>query len=98
MTPVDILKSARALVAQPERWCQGHGGRYGDAVCCLVALNDASKGDHVGDKYDHAKSYFTAAIQRRYVAQWNDDPWRTHAEVLSAFDRAIALAEKEAQS
>lgn len=30
------------------------------------------------------------------IVTWNDVPWRTHAEVLDAMDRAIRLA-KEAQ-
>jgi hypothetical protein len=33
------------------------------------------------------------AIGERFIGDWNDAPGRTHAEVLEAFDRAIALAE-----
>jgi len=29
------------------------------------------------------------------VAAWNDKPGRTHAEVIAAFDRAIAKQETE---
>jgi hypothetical protein len=31
------------------------------------------------------------------IASWNDDPNRTHSEVLSALDCAIALAESSGQ-
>jgi hypothetical protein len=30
---------------------------------------------------------------RRPVANWNDDPWRTHADVIGAIDGAIAALE-----
>lgn len=32
------------------------------------------------------------------IARWNDQPIRSFADVLAAFDRAIALAEQEAGS
>ena len=43
--------------------------------------------------------YFLIAINARVceIPSWNDAPERTHAEVLDAFDRAIALAESENQ-
>lgn len=36
------------------------------------------------------------AVVGMKVEAWNDAPERTHAEVLEAFDRAIALAESRA--
>lgn len=35
------------------------------------------------------------AYKEETIILWNDAPKRTHAEVMCAFDRAIALAEKE---
>jgi hypothetical protein len=32
-------------------------------------------------------------VVKRNIIQFNDDPATTHADVLAAFDRAIALAE-----
>lgn len=37
-----------------------------------------------------------ALRSRGTTVGWNDSPKRTHTQVLAAFDRAIALAEKEA--
>jgi hypothetical protein len=34
----------------------------------------------------------------RPVANWNDDPWRTHADVIAAFDGAIAALDTSAVS
>ena len=48
--------------------------------------------------YRQAESFLMDAIERKageryqYLAPWNDSPERTHAEVLQAFDWAIAAS------
>lgn len=41
---------------------------------------------------DRAHSFFAKAIDPPLIAKWNDEPGRTHTEVLAAFDRAIDSA------
>jgi hypothetical protein len=92
MTPSQILKKARAKVARG--WCQG--AMYGDngAVCALGAVWQA-EGPDLRD--DLAREAISAAAQAldpyfTHLADWNDAPHRTKAEVLAAFDLAIELA------
>jgi hypothetical protein len=50
--------------------------------------------------YTAVKKVLQSAVGTSYaggVANWNDAPERTQAEVLAAFDRAIELAEQEAR-
>lgn len=101
MTPLETLKTARALVANG--WTQETFARDGsgsavrsraeNAVCfCATgAISRACRSDH--DAYQLAY----AAIERvvgEPPATWNDSRHRTQAEVVAAFDRAIELEEK----
>jgi len=44
--------------------------------------------------YQEAYGFFRSVVGGCHVT-WNDDPARTHAEVLAAFDRAAEMAEGE---
>lgn len=98
MTTKEILIAARAKIDAPERWTQGVVARNADghptyisaenAVCWCIAGAITSVG---GD--DVACGVFLRATGTKHIGKWNDDPTRTHAEVLAAFDRAIAAAE-----
>jgi len=95
MTPVQILKAARAKIEKPEDWGQGDSVRRGCPIghtfCSLEAIYSCQKsGDAVA-----AEVILRGVIGRKDVLSWNDASERTHAEVLEAFDRAIALAEAQ---
>lgn len=105
MTPVEILRAARAKVAQG--WTQGADGRDIDgrpsymsgepATCWCVsgAIHSVSRA-HWYDPFVALDCFRKAAgCHCEGIADWNDAHGRTQAEVLAAFDRAIELAEKQ---
>lgn len=94
MKPVDVLKKARELVARPGGWCQGDvfGG---DACCALGATSSVVSDDGDDGPASDAEDILRKAIGTNRLADWNDAPGRTQAEVVAAFDKAIALAEEE---
>lgn len=110
MKAVTVLKRARKLLSNPERWTKGafakdrRGQRVpsGDpkAVCyCAAGALKRCAGN--GVLWVVATSYLVRAARRgnyspANVWYYNDHPRRTHAQVMRWFDRAIALAEKEA--
>lgn len=93
-----ILMEAKALVATPDKWWTGWPKHQtGNTLCVGQAICLRSHDSHL------AFSYFYRAIgaiqpairSHTPIFDWNDYPTRTHAEVMQAFDRAIALAEKD---
>lgn len=94
MKPSEVLRAARKLVEDPALWARGTG-YDGCALCVSMAISEAAKVSGVCS----ADFIFARAIgvkdETAGVYAWNDAPERTHAEVLEAFDRAIALAESE---
>lgn len=108
MTTLDILKAARAKVAQG--WTQGESARdaYGkpraataqDAVCwCVIGAIDSVVWPNF-----QPRSEPIAVIRKAIglespwmpitsLADWNDAKTRTQAEILAAFDKAIVAEE-----
>lgn len=101
MTPLEILKAARELIAVPERWTQGalakaYDGEslwYGDnratCFCAEGALKRVCLSD--GDSYDAYMELSDAAGMPAH--HFNDS--HTHPEVIALFDRAITAAEAQ---
>lgn len=90
---LDILISARAWLADPDRWIQGASWHNADGVYTdnpAAVVQTCAIGAVALIDYDH---YFDAVNQLREamggvaVDDFNDE--HTHAEVLAAFDRAI---------
>lgn len=102
MDTVDILKAARAKIARPEDW--GKGRRVYDRpkeTCCAAEAIEEVAGDPWGfEEFNRRKPAFRALYnaaglewEKKYpdsLPEWNDAPERTHAQVLAAFDLAIA--------
>lgn len=96
MKPFEILVTARAVLADPAKWGKGVRGenRPDDTYCVMDALY-AEPNTRCGDALDAcALIKITAGETEEYwrahgIADWNDAPERTHAEVLAALDRAI---------
>ena len=91
------LTEARALIDQPEKWTQGVSSlntEGGVAYCAREALVQVCGDDE--DWADELSVHLIRSINRpaeyedSALTDWNDAPTRTHAEVMQAFDRAIA--------
>lgn len=102
MTPAEILRKARDLISVPERWTKGElarsaGGykvspRSSNATCwCIEGALIKASGEWA---YETRAIKLMMQIVNSVLHGWNDAPKRTHAEVLGAFDHAIALAEQ----
>lgn len=101
LSTVDVLHRARELIAEPEHWTQGAPARDRRGDSCDVFNKHAVSWCVVGvicragltEARNDALEAFARVIFGGIVP-WNEDPERTHAEVLAAFDRAIAAAEQ----
>ena len=96
---VAVLSRARELISDERRWCKRAfavawldipvhaGSRFARRYCALGAIKRA--GRELGLPVDAANR----ALEWQSiipVADWNDDRKRTHADVIVAFDAAIA--------
>jgi hypothetical protein len=96
---VAVLSRARELISDERRWCKRvfavawldipvhAGSRLARRYCALGAIKRA--GRELGLSVDDANR----ALEWQTiipVADWNDDRERTHADVIVAFDAAIA--------
>lgn len=97
MRPVEVLRAARELLSEPERWTKGLFCRVVDGwhCCCVMGAFVAVCPTDIAF---HCSLFRRAAgvPDEMPLSEWNDAPERTHAEVLAAFDKAIELAEQEA--
>ena len=108
MTPesIELLQSARELIAAPQHWTKGSYRRYRRtgqrAYCVLGAIHESLwADDYTPERYAAIK---TPAIASLYMAipkdfmgglpEYNDARRTTHADILALFDRAIELARK----
>lgn len=102
MTTLAILRQARALIDTPEKWSNigYYDDRGGGKVCALQALRNAG-----GYQWDNPRVLAAATALARAagldgdadwydVGEWNDN--HAHADVMAAFDRAIAAEEAKA--
>src|SRR5688572_29644934 len=97
-TASQVLMAARALISDPAVWGQGQYGMSGSVpggrICSAMAIYEAASPCEAVER-EPAYRYLKSVCGRGVVAYWNDDPRTTHADVMAAFDRAIALAEKD---
>lgn len=86
MSTVDRLARAKSLIVT-HGWCREGFGNEKVGYCVLGAFNV------VGDADDALYQAFRKANNiPYYVGFWNNEPARTKAEVLTAFDKAIEYA------
>ena len=103
MTPKQILQAARDLITPPERWTTGWYARDKDGAetdskspdavcwCTLGAVNKFSPDIHQELEENEALRVLMVAMKTPWPSRFNDT--HTHAEVLAAFDAAIASLE-----
>lgn len=109
MLPSETLTKAADLLTPEGKWTQGAyaRGKSGRSVhehspsavcfCALGALwrvGDVGALWRVGDDDWRAKGYLRRVIDTA-IAEWNDDPARTQAEVVAALRKAAELARSE---
>lgn len=106
-TAADILRGARGLLSDESRWTQGTMARASDGyrcspqspgAACWCMIGAVIRSTPPGFEFDTAVQYLRRTMPRKlfwrlHISRFNDDLHRTHAEVMAAFDRAIALAE-----
>ena len=98
-TAVAVLARAREIISDERHWCKRAfastwldlpvrvGSRFARRFCALGAIKRA--GRELGLPFKDASRALEWQTVRP-VADWNDDKIRTHAEVVAAFDSAIA--------
>lgn len=95
------LTAARALLTPPGSWCQGSArdvvGSRVVARCSFAAISFAAISVALSSEAELAIFDVLATFgaigevaEFSSVVGWNDYPGRTHADVLTAFDQAIA--------
>ena len=88
-----LLRAARALIAEEDRWVQGRYETLRGRRCAMGALQAAARALRDTRGFETARDLLrTEALIRGYshVEKMNDRS--THAQVLAAFDGAIARA------
>ncbi|MCZ7496292.1 hypothetical protein O8B39_17465 [Agrobacterium rhizogenes] len=103
MNTVQILKEARALIADEKNWTQGAFARDAngrseriDRAICFCSIGAIAKvaRTNLGSPVPAPVLKALGVTAHCRLAQFNDS--HTHPEVLALFDRAIARAESEA--
>lgn len=100
--PSEILRAARKHISDPAMWVKWNfsahgisGALKGEPCCAWGAIKWANQNDK--EDTDPGTDYLEDALGNDYIEDFNDHPDTTHADVLAAFDRAIAAAEADGQ-
>lgn len=87
---LDVLRAARHLIHKPQRWHKGALPQFrlwGKTYCAMTAVMAHSR-HFVSEPERHLLRQMPPGY--RCVAEYNDAPETTHADILALFDRAIA--------
>jgi hypothetical protein len=104
MKDLEIIKGARELISDPERWSQGwyaHDKKgdwadfASDSACRWCAMGAIRKQTNSTDERDCRYLYELLVGDDGSLSLFNDT--HTHAEVVALFDAAIARLEGGAQ-
>ena len=91
MKPSEILQRAKDSLTD-KTWGKGYPlERPKGTLCAMEAIEEQQS------KRVRCFRFLRAATGANTIAQWNDAPERTLAEVHAAFDRAIAAAQEAGQ-
>ncbi len=100
-----VLDQAKELIRDPKRWTKGrfdhHEGDKPVAWCMVGAIHHVvtvpRRWDVDGELQLRADAVAALkdAIGAGSVPSYNDEPCRTHAQVMKAFDRAIERLRKK---
>ena len=101
MTTVELLKAAKAKIADPEHWTKRWFARTATDAKCMALSVRAVKWcavgacETVGADYGRAWSLLRENAPGGSLPALNDAPETTHADIMALFDRAIEAAEQE---
>lgn len=100
MKTLDVLKAAKQLISTPERWTAGSYARDKSGVPVLSVSTKAACWCAIGacaavepDVLTGAFEALKSVVPGNSISKFNDHPSTTHADVMAAFDRAIAKLE-----
>lgn len=111
---LEALKAARKHISKPLTWTQGHFARNSElepahvddrracrfctmgAVFRVTRPEDRTGSDNLWSRVVAALCAVTPVVLS--MADWNDDPLRTHEDVIKRFDAAIAEEERKTAS
>lgn len=102
------LKAARAYITPPHRWTRGVyiQGNIKDPDVTVCSVGALQKVQHNRNLRTHtsntcAFNFLSKAVRKHYgptsIEGWNDRGAGSHSEVLTMWDKAIAMAEAEAR-
>ncbi len=91
MSASDTLRAARSLLVPEGAWGQGIAILPARYRCSFLAIGAVSKSV---DEASRAVASLRHAIGEENIVLWNDAPERTQAQVIAAFDVAIARDEE----
>ena len=101
---IDILREARAIISDESCWTQGEFARdaqgravppvhYAAVRWCIIGACAVALSNHgvmrLGPECEDAIQKANPDISFRGLQEWQDNPHRSHAEVLRAIDNAI---------
>lgn len=93
------LIKARDLIKNPDNWGKGNGLRGPlKPQYCIISAIDTKAGTNWMEKSDYLAEHLPAPFHTGdalELADFNDDPATTHADVMALFDRAIAKLDVE---
>lgn len=89
MKASEILREAKHLIGTPEKWWDG-GPYDGPRRECIITAITCVQGSDAVTKADKAMMMAVGASHFLEIGEFNDS--HSHADVMQAFDRAIALA------
>jgi hypothetical protein len=89
MKASEVLMKAKALIGTPDKWCKGtyHSNSGGH---CMIGSLFAIAGTGITET--HPSVQYLQYGCTTFIWAFNDHPQTTHADVMAAFDKAIALA------
>lgn len=98
MTVKEVLIAAKASIDKPQKWCK-HDYQIGNRMCAVGAVRSAQYGDPQRAPGSRSAAHralkkLAEAVHGRSVWQFNDSSKTRHADVMAAFDRAIASSEE----
>jgi hypothetical protein len=97
MGTVEVLKAAKALISDEVRWTKGGNARDKDGAHVSAKSKNAvcwcMGGALLVIRSNRSSEKLLRQVCGGSIARFNDAPATTHADVMAAFDRAIALAE-----
>lgn len=108
MKTSEVLLAARELIATPEKWTCGNYAKTSAGVavsedddlaiawCAMGAIRHEAPDREAIMSARHVLERVLPS-RSSTVADWNDAPGRTHAEVIEALTKAAALAAAEEQ-